>query len=293
MTARVRLTVSPLCVFCFFLPLSRRSAPLRRPPSTRRSQVLGRAQSAGGGQGRPGRRQLRRDVRRCAGPPEAGRTYRRAASAAVYAAAAPLGHRRLLLRAGRAGDLRSGAQYQVRVQLHGGVMMRETGEPRGRGGRGGAAAARSKAPSRSTCCRPAGAMRRGGAAPQIENLDAILDSVKRTYNVDENRVVLSGVSDGATGAVLRRDARHDAVRELPAAERLPDGAGQRSARRRRRAVPDQPPEQAVLHRQRRPGSAVPDPERRSRSSIICATAASTVDYHPRPRPGTTRRGGRR
>ena len=34
---------------------------------------------------------------------------------------------------------------------------------------------------------------------QLENLDAILDSVKRAYNVDENRVVLSGVSDGATG----------------------------------------------------------------------------------------------
>ena len=35
---------------------------------------------------------------------------------------------------------------------------------------------------------------------QVENLRAILDSVKRTYNVDENRVTLSGVSDGATGA---------------------------------------------------------------------------------------------
>jgi hypothetical protein len=35
---------------------------------------------------------------------------------------------------------------------------------------------------------------------QIENLRAILDRVKRAYNVDENRVVLSGVSDGGTGA---------------------------------------------------------------------------------------------
>ena len=35
---------------------------------------------------------------------------------------------------------------------------------------------------------------------QIDNLRAILDRVKRTYNVDENRVVLSGVSDGGTGA---------------------------------------------------------------------------------------------
>jgi hypothetical protein len=35
---------------------------------------------------------------------------------------------------------------------------------------------------------------------QIENLRAILDRVKRAYNVDENRVVLSGISDGGTGA---------------------------------------------------------------------------------------------
>jgi hypothetical protein len=31
-------------------------------------------------------------------------------------------------------------------------------------------------------------------------LSAIVDALKRTYNIDENRVVLSGVSDGATGA---------------------------------------------------------------------------------------------
>jgi predicted esterase len=35
---------------------------------------------------------------------------------------------------------------------------------------------------------------------QIENLEAILDRIKRDYNVDENRVYLFGVSDGATGA---------------------------------------------------------------------------------------------
>ena len=56
------------------------------------------------------------------------------------------------------------------------------------------------APSRSTSCRTPGETRRGGAARQVENLRAILDLVKRTYNVDENRVVLSGVSDGGTGA---------------------------------------------------------------------------------------------
>src|SRR4029078_1849707 len=35
---------------------------------------------------------------------------------------------------------------------------------------------------------------------QVENVRLIVDAVKRTYNVDENRVVLSGVSDGGTGA---------------------------------------------------------------------------------------------
>jgi acetyl esterase/lipase len=34
---------------------------------------------------------------------------------------------------------------------------------------------------------------------QVASLRAILDDIKRDYNVDENRVVLSGVSDGATG----------------------------------------------------------------------------------------------
>jgi predicted peptidase len=35
---------------------------------------------------------------------------------------------------------------------------------------------------------------------QLDNLRTVLDTVKRTYNVDENRVVLSGVSDGGTAA---------------------------------------------------------------------------------------------
>ena len=43
-------------------------------------------------------------------------------------------------------------------------------------------------------------MRRGGRTSSWTNLRTILDTVKRTYNVDENRVVLSGVSDGGTGA---------------------------------------------------------------------------------------------
>ena len=35
---------------------------------------------------------------------------------------------------------------------------------------------------------------------QVLNLHAIVDDLKRRYNIDENRVVVAGVSDGGTGA---------------------------------------------------------------------------------------------
>ncbi len=85
--------------------------------------------------------------------------------------------------------------YQVRVQLHGGVTGREDGAVRGSGAIG------SLAGTEQIYVLPNAWIR----APwwgdkQIENIRAILDSVKRSYNVDENRVVLSGVSDGGTAA---------------------------------------------------------------------------------------------
>ena len=91
---------------------------------------------------------------------------------------------------------------------------------------------------------------------QVENMRAIVDTVKRTYNVDENRVVLAGVSDGATGDLLLRDARHDAVRELPHAERRAGRSAEPRDRAQRFALSAEPRQQAVLHRQRRPRSAV-------------------------------------
>jgi poly(3-hydroxybutyrate) depolymerase len=86
-------------------------------------------------------------------------------------------------------------KYQVRVQLHGGVGRIETNAP----------------PRPGSNARLAGAEQiyvmpyawrdaPWWSARQTENLRAILDLVKRSYNVDENRVVLSGVSDGGTGA---------------------------------------------------------------------------------------------
>lgn len=84
-------------------------------------------------------------------------------------------------------------RYQVRVQLHGGVMGRDTAEPRGAGTIGALAGA-EQIYVIPTAWRDAP----WWSITQEENLDAILDSVRRTYNVDENRVVLAGVSDGAT-----------------------------------------------------------------------------------------------
>jgi molybdopterin-dependent oxidoreductase alpha subunit len=90
-------------------------------------------------------------------------------------------------------------KYQLRVQLHGGVMMRETSEPRGRGGRRGRGGGPLEGAEQIYVLPGAWRDAPWWGRAQIENLDAILDSVKRTYNVDENRVALSGISDGATG----------------------------------------------------------------------------------------------
>jgi hypothetical protein len=86
-------------------------------------------------------------------------------------------------------------RYQVRFQLHGGVMGRSTNQPRNSGDIGALAGAEqfyvipygwTDAPWWSE--------------DQVLNMSAIVDSLKRAYNIDENRVVVSGVSDGATGA---------------------------------------------------------------------------------------------
>ena len=92
-------------------------------------------------------------------------------------------------------------RYQVRVQLHGGVG-RPTPQSRGDGSIGQLAGA-----EQIYVLPQAWAGAEWWAAAQDENLPAILDAVKRTWNVDENRVVLSGVSDGGTGAyyVAMRD----------------------------------------------------------------------------------------
>lgn len=96
-------------------------------------------------------------------------------------------------------------RYQVRIQLHGGVMMRESGAPRP--ARGGPMNVSLRGDEQIYVMPTAWRDAPWWADSQLENLRAILDTLKRTYNVDENRVALTGVSDGATATyyVAMRD----------------------------------------------------------------------------------------
>jgi poly(3-hydroxybutyrate) depolymerase len=88
-------------------------------------------------------------------------------------------------------------KYQVRVQLHGGIS-RPDPSARGTGAIGALAGA-----EQIYVLPTAWAEAPWWSDTQIENLRSSLDAVKRTYNVDENRIVLSGVSDGGTSAIPR------------------------------------------------------------------------------------------
>jgi predicted esterase len=94
-------------------------------------------------------------------------------------------------------------KYQVRVHLHGGVMMRQTNVPPANAGTVGALTGADQIYIVPFSWQDAP----WWSDDQIQNLDDILDAAKRRYNIDENRIVLSGVSDGATGAyyVAMRD----------------------------------------------------------------------------------------
>ena len=85
-------------------------------------------------------------------------------------------------------------RYQMRFQLHGGVAGRTSNQPRGNGESPLKGAEQIYVVPYGWNTSP------WWSDDQVENLAAIIDSVKRTYNVDENRVVLSGVSDGGTGS---------------------------------------------------------------------------------------------
>jgi poly(3-hydroxybutyrate) depolymerase len=81
--------------------------------------------------------------------------------------------------------------YQLRVQLHGGVG-RPDPTPRSSG------IGQLAGVEQIYLLPTAWAEAEWWTDQQLGNLRALIDSVKRTYNIDENRVVLSGVSDGGT-----------------------------------------------------------------------------------------------
>jgi hypothetical protein len=87
--------------------------------------------------------------------------------------------------------------YRARIQLHGGVMMRHDNHPPPTAGGIGTLAGDDP----QIYIVPFA----WDAAPwwsndQLHNIAETLDAAKRRYNIDENQVVLSGVSDGGTGA---------------------------------------------------------------------------------------------
>ena len=87
--------------------------------------------------------------------------------------------------------------YAARIHLHGGVMMRHTNvPPAGAGGVG----ALTGDPPQFYIVPFAWDGAPWWTTDQLLNLRAIVDAVKRSYNIDENRVVVAGVSDGGTGA---------------------------------------------------------------------------------------------
>jgi hypothetical protein len=84
-------------------------------------------------------------------------------------------------------------QYQVRVQLHGGVSRESSDSER-------LGIDRIPGSTDQIYVHPvAWAQSKWWGGNQVENILGILDRLKRTYNVDENRVYLTGISDGGTG----------------------------------------------------------------------------------------------
>src|SRR5580765_5872385 len=84
-------------------------------------------------------------------------------------------------------------RYQVRIHLHGGVAGRADNTPVGPGTIGALAGA-----EQIYVIPYAWADAPWWSDDQVINLVDIVDATKRVYNVDENRVVVSGVSDGGT-----------------------------------------------------------------------------------------------
>ncbi len=117
----------------------------------------------------------------------AGKTYSRAVPTGIIQTVGAFPHTIVVPE-----DYSPHKQYQVRVHLHGGISFAQPVAARGLD---------EMADDEQIYVLPAGwrdAM--WWTEKQVTNLRTILDRVKRDYNVNENMVVLSGVSDGGTGS---------------------------------------------------------------------------------------------
>ena len=123
---------------------------------------------------------------------KAGRTYRGDAPRGVVKLAHRIGGEEFPYVLDVPENYDPAKKYQVRVQLHGGVGRTDR-SPRGNG------IGQLAGVDQIYVLPTAWADAEWWTHRQLENLQSILDRVKRTYNVDENLVVLSGVSDGGTG----------------------------------------------------------------------------------------------
>ncbi len=90
-------------------------------------------------------------------------------------------------------------EYQLRFELHGGIGARQNNQPGGRG-RGRVRLDSTESTEQIYVMPYAWTGSPWWDDSQVENIRQILDRSKREYNIDENRVVLGGISDGATGS---------------------------------------------------------------------------------------------
>jgi hypothetical protein len=127
---------------------------------------------------------------------EAGRPYSRRAPTGIVRSSRQENGIEFYYALNVPADYDPARSYPVRFHLHGGVTVPEDNQPRGNGDIGALAGGEPH-----VYVLPSGWV----DAPwwsdrQVRNLREILRAVKRTYNIDENRVSLSGVSDGGTSA---------------------------------------------------------------------------------------------
>jgi hypothetical protein len=134
---------------------------------------------------------------------KAGRPYSRRVPTGIVRSSRREGDVELFYALNVPADYDPARSYPVRIHLHGGVTVPEDNQPRGSGDIGELAGG-----DPHIYVLPSGWIE----APwwtdfQVRNLREILRTVKRTYNIDENRVSISGVSDGGTSAwfVAMRD----------------------------------------------------------------------------------------